>query len=335
MRVSIIIPIFNDSKYIERCVRSVMEQTFSEIECIFVDNCSHDESVRIVERLLNEYNGPVSFRILQREKNGGPSAARNLGTETATGDYVYYLDGDDEITPDCIAALVEEVERHPGVDMVCADSLEPESKESRVYHFDTYSCLLSNPSIRFLLFCQEQAMPVTVWNKLISIDFIRNNKLSFLEGIIHEDVLWTYMAVLRMNTMIMLPQKTYIYHVNNESIVTATSKEISAKSRVRIAEEIVAHLEEPMYDLAIYKYLLRIFTYYRYLSVKDYQNVVCEFSKALWQRGNKRLSVVIRFYFRWNKRLHLGRFEKRLALWIYNFYSQAEKQARLEFAQEK
>ena len=96
--VSVIIPVYQVSDYVERCLLSVMNQTYQNIECIIVDDCSTDDSVAKCDRLISTYKGPIKFQILHHERNRGLSAARNTGTDAATGEYIFYLDSDDEIT---------------------------------------------------------------------------------------------------------------------------------------------------------------------------------------------------------------------------------------------
>ena len=105
MVVSIVIPVFKVSEYIDRCVRSVMEQTYGDIECILVDDASPDDSIARCERLISDYQGPIRFVILHHRQNRGVSAARNTGTAAATGDCVFYLDGDDALVPNSIEWL--------------------------------------------------------------------------------------------------------------------------------------------------------------------------------------------------------------------------------------
>lgn len=93
--VSVIIPVYQVSNYVERCLKSVMSQTYTDIECIIVDDATKDDSIVKCERLIVEYGGPIKFRILHHEYNRGLSAARNTGTKVAEGEYLYYLDGDD------------------------------------------------------------------------------------------------------------------------------------------------------------------------------------------------------------------------------------------------
>ena len=123
MNVSIIIPVFNVAPYIADCLRSVMRQTYTgNMECLIVDDCGTDNGIAIAERMIADYKGPIRFQILHHERNRGLSAARNTGTEAAIGEYLYYLDSDDEKTEDCIERLMGKVTDHPGVEMVQGNS---------------------------------------------------------------------------------------------------------------------------------------------------------------------------------------------------------------------
>ena len=107
MDVSIIIPVYNVAPYIGDCLRSVMRQSYKgDVECILVDDCGLDESIVIAEQMIAEYDGPIQFKILHHDHNRGLSAARNTGTLQAKGDWIYYLDSDDEITEDCIEKMM-------------------------------------------------------------------------------------------------------------------------------------------------------------------------------------------------------------------------------------
>ena len=90
--VSVIIPVYQVSDYIERCLNSVMSQTYKNIECVLVDDVTKDDSVEKCERLIESYHGSMQFKILHHEVNRGLSAARNTGTDAATGEYIYFLD---------------------------------------------------------------------------------------------------------------------------------------------------------------------------------------------------------------------------------------------------
>ena len=108
--VSIIIPVYKVEDYIERCLRSVINQTYSRLECILVDDCSPDNSVSIAKKVLAEFTFNAKF--IFHHQNEGLSVTRNTGIQHATGKYLYFLDSDDEITPDAIKRLVEISEKY-------------------------------------------------------------------------------------------------------------------------------------------------------------------------------------------------------------------------------
>ena len=98
--ISVIIPIYNVLPYVEKCVRSVMNQSYRDLEILLIDDGSEDGSGKICDNLAAE---DARIRVLHT-KNHGLSAARNLGCRESKGEYVYYLDGDDMLEEDCLCA---------------------------------------------------------------------------------------------------------------------------------------------------------------------------------------------------------------------------------------
>ena len=96
MKISVIIPVYNVEKYIYRCIESIINQTMTEdIECIIVNDATPDKSINIIKEILSHYNGNISFKIINHEKNEGLAAARETGMKYAQGDYIIHLDSDD------------------------------------------------------------------------------------------------------------------------------------------------------------------------------------------------------------------------------------------------
>ena len=328
--VSIIVPIYNVEPYIERCLMSVMRQTFTDIECILVDDCGKDDSVAITEKTIQQYQGQITFKIIHHEHNRGLSAARNSGIDAASGEYIYFLDSDDELLPNSIELLTNEFIKHPEVEIVCGNCLEP-YENRRVYHIDKYKYLNDNTRIRYYLFCGEQAMPIIACNKLIRRDFLIRNNLYFREGLIHEDVLWIYKVVLKLNHYILLPDETYIYHLNEDSIVSKTGKITKSRSMAKILNEIGSSLEEPLLLLSSYKYLLRLFLYYKDLPAKEYQSVANTFCKSFWDAKEYKTAIIIWFYFKFYRSLHLNCLESKIMHWIGNCYSRHSHLASIKY----
>ena len=105
-KVSILVPVYGVEKYIERCARSLFEQTYDNIEYIFVDDCTKDRSIVILQKVLEGYpNRKNQVKILHHEKNRGLSAARNTALDASTGDYLMHVDSDDYLRKDAVLLL--------------------------------------------------------------------------------------------------------------------------------------------------------------------------------------------------------------------------------------
>lgn len=105
-KISVIIPIYNVEKHIERCARSLFEQTMEDMEFIFVDDCSPDKSVAILKTVLKEYpHRQGAVKIIAHEKNKGLTTTRNTGIALASGDYIAHCDSDDWVAPEMYRQL--------------------------------------------------------------------------------------------------------------------------------------------------------------------------------------------------------------------------------------
>ena len=222
MLVSIIIPVYKVEQYIGRCVESVLNQTYRQLEVILVDDCSPDQSIQIAKDLIedSEKSGDLVFKYLTHEHNRGLSAARNTGLDAASGDYVYFLDSDDEITPDCIETLVDATSED-SVDVVCGALELFGAVESFSIELSFYDALYMGNAHVINAFVKDR-IPIAAWNKLIRRDVLISEKLYFKEGLIYEDNLWTFELVHCVNFVRTLTKKTYHYWIRPSSIMTST-----------------------------------------------------------------------------------------------------------------
>lgn len=224
--ISIIIPVYNVEEYIADCVRSVMQQTFQgRAECILVDDCGSDKSIETAEEIISEYKGPLDFRIIHRDINGGLSAARNTGIKAARGEYVYFLDSDDIISPYCLDLLWQRVVEHPDVQIVTGDlSTFPEqglfsSISIMNKKFPDYS-----NSLEWVRSVYLSTFPLIACNKLIKTSFIRDNSLYFRKGIIHEDNHWMALSYPFVSSLAFVNVETYFYRIRPNSITNNPQK---------------------------------------------------------------------------------------------------------------
>lgn len=245
--VSIIIPIYQVSDYVERCLKSVIGQTFKDIECILVDDVTKDDSLVKCERIIRDYNekeGKISFKILHHERNRGLSAARNTGTKAATGEYIYYMDSDDEITPDCIEKLMRTAREHPEAEMVIGNYrefwMDKELRTALDNSLPSHIC--SNESV-FSYYIQR-SLPDSAWNKLVRRDFIENHGLEFKEGIIYEDFHWMFYVVKYLTEVCQVKDVTYYYYRRPGSILSASDNETIGISFCVIYDDVLCHLTQ-------------------------------------------------------------------------------------------
>ena len=227
MVVSIVIPVFGVSEYIVRCVGSVMEQTYGDIECILVDDASPDDSIARCERLISNYRGHVRFVILHHGQNRGVSAARNTGTAAATGDCVFFLDGDDALAPDSIERLARPMVNDATIEMAVGNM----NRVADGYPFvHTRQKQLQEEELKTLsavrdCFFDRRDFPISACNKLVRKDFLERHLLSFKEGILYEDNLWSFLVAKHLSHLYIVAEVTYFYYKRPFSITTGTSKE--------------------------------------------------------------------------------------------------------------
>lgn len=224
MDISIIVPVYNVEDYIERCVLSIINQVYSDIkmECILVDDNSPDLSIEKARRLIDQYSGDITFRIVRHEHNLGLSSARNTGMKNATGKYLYFLDSDDDIDKLCIQKLWNVVLKYPGIQMVMGNYHDQRIGKDGINQFRIPKGIIKNYQLLEMYFIGY--IPVVAWNSLILRDVIVENNLSFKEGLLHEDLLWSLQLFLHIYFFYFVPEVTLYYEINPRSIMTDQTK---------------------------------------------------------------------------------------------------------------
>lgn len=254
MKVSIIIPVYQVAPYIEDCLKSVMWQSYTgRMECLLIDDCGTDDSIAIAERMIGAYEGPIRFEIFHHEQNRGLSAARNTGLEHATGEYVYFLDSDDEITDNCIELLMNKAEENSAIELVQGGTKGKKSgKVSR-------AMVSSNDEVRKCFF-QSESLAVTAWNKLIRRSFLIEHDLRFREGFIFEDTPWMFGMLKYLTNVSFVTDITYYYKKRADSIVSSASAMERARSFRYNYNYILSHLTSG-HEQEEYRYYAPKFAY--------------------------------------------------------------------------
>ncbi|MGN0090782.1 MAG: glycosyltransferase family 2 protein [Alloprevotella sp.] len=229
MKISIIVPIYNVEEYLEECLQSVADQTLVEgLECILVDDCGQDNSMEVVHRFVDAYRGAVSFHIRKHDKNRGLSAARNTGIKAATGEYIYLLDSDDYLVPECIETLYS-IAKENNADVVQGAYIT-DSQHLNYAISKTHPTFTDDRRYIKRTLLNYDRNPVMAQNRLVRRQFIIDNALWFKEGIIHEDNYWTFFLAKHVRRMAFCPEKLYFYRETPGSITKSKNieKEIKA-----------------------------------------------------------------------------------------------------------
>ncbi len=229
--ISIIIPVYKVERYITRCFKSILEQDLKQlrVECIFVDDCSPDNSMALVKQLIIGYEGPISIISIRHDKNKGLSAARNSGISIAQGEYLLFVDSDDHLSPGAIRKLYEGAVGFPKADLIKGNYYSVKSKASYPI------CVNEKVSLNSDQFCYallNYQINCTAWNLLIRSEFLKRNNLYFVDGLLFEDINWSYRVSRLIREVVLIPDVTYIYEDDNPlSIMNTTSEKVASSVR--------------------------------------------------------------------------------------------------------
>ena len=188
--VSIIVPIYNVEKYIEKCVKSILEQDYKNIEVILVDDGSPDGS----PKLIDKFKKMDSRVIVLHKPNGGLSDARNYGLEHAQGDYVVFVDSDDFwVNKDCLQRLMNVVDAHPECDFIGFNCSYYYSDTKTYNKWVAYDESLSKPTdednvLRSLV--ASGTFPMSACLKVLKRKALLEINLNFIKGLLSEDIPW-------------------------------------------------------------------------------------------------------------------------------------------------
>lgn len=231
--ISIIIPLYNVEKYIGECLDSILVQTFQDFEVIVVDDCSTDKSVAIVESYMPEFNGRL--KLVHMEKNsGGAGMPRNKGMEIACGEYIFFMDSDDTITPTALNDIYA-IAKNFDADIVHFDSFyyipeavwdNPEFRKNlkphsyrQCYHVSKPTLITSDFAERANLFQQGKF----IWSiccNFIRRDFIINSTIKFC-NIFAEDMIFSMCMLCAANRYVVAPNVFYNYRIREGSTMNS------------------------------------------------------------------------------------------------------------------
>ncbi len=222
MKVSIIIPVYKVEDYIERSIQSVIEQTYTDLEIILVDDCGGDSSLERAQRMLEGTS--LEWRAIRHEQNRGQAAARNTGAAEASGDFIFFLDSDDCLRSDAIEHLVGLYEIHHADVIEGAAALidsHGNSLPTRWNHYRKRDYLSVTPFESYV----DGEGRYTPWGKLINRAFYVECNIKFEEGIIYEDVPWSILVSLNAQSVYFSGKVVYDYLIREGSTMSKVGKD--------------------------------------------------------------------------------------------------------------
>ena len=211
--VTIAIPVYNVEQYVEKCIHSVLQQTYANIEVFAIDDCGTDRSMQIIADMQASQPGGDKIKIIRQPENGGSGEARNTAIREAGGKYLYFLDSDDYIEPRTIEMMVEQAEQHQ-TDAVIASMRKViwgTDEEMPTLQYDAYRLIKGKDEFGKFV-CQDLRwhVAITACNILFSTDFLRRNSLYF-DASKDEDALYLSEYYSEVESAVILPDVTYNY----------------------------------------------------------------------------------------------------------------------------
>lgn len=206
MTVSIIIPVYNVERYLTKCVKSLRNQTYKDIEIILVNDGSTDKSGYICDTLALQ-DSRIS---VYHKKNSGQSDARNLGLDNANGEWITFVDSDDYVTPDYIEFLLNlAIKNQADISIATYTYITPKRRKDR----GTGEMVVMNAETTIKRMLLDDGFDMGVWAKMFRKEFFNEHR--FPSGKIFEDSLITYQIVAN-SSKIAFGSKSIYFYVNRE-----------------------------------------------------------------------------------------------------------------------
>lgn len=304
--VSVIVPVYNVEKYLDRCIKSVIQQTYKNMEIILVDDGAKDKSGEMCDAWAAKDPRVTVFH----QKNGGVSKARNTGINKATGEYLIFVDSDDVIAPDMVEHLIWLLESENADIAMCGlyhifdeSNISFESKDAEVNSFDRVSAIRE-------LWYQTSFLP-SVWGKVYKRDIF--GELRFTEGILFEDVDLLHKLFWKSGKIVYQDVPLYGYVHRENSITTTRFSErdcdimMIAESLLQFARENESGLIPAAQSYAVTA-AFRIYlnapreneTFNEYLSKA--KQILSQYGKLVMKdraaRNKTKWALILYFYFR-------------------------------------
>ena len=243
-KITVGIPVYNVEKYIDKCLRSVLNQNFSEsYEVLVIDDCGSDCSIEVVENIIKDHPKGNLVRIIHHEKNKGLGPSRNTAMDNAKGQYIFFLDSDDWISHDCLSVLYKKA-IETNADAVVGSVKRVEDCSLRELGRNQYvDTIVKHDGAGAWMVNHKPDMHIEVWNKLYRTDFLRKNKICFVHRIF-EDYYFDFRFRACAQTIVLCSEITLFYNIRQNSILTTLKATKGSDESVVTFCEILHYLRQ-------------------------------------------------------------------------------------------
>jgi len=216
-KISVIVPVYNVEQYLERCAESIINQTYKNVEIILVDDGSTDNSGKLCDELAKK---DERIKVIHKE-NGGVSEARNIGIDSATGEYVIFIDSDDYINEEMLSELYSQIKKENADVSVCGVMNVYENNHTpQARNINEYLILNNEEFLREYL--KGERVPGGIWNKLIKASIAKTIK--FPVGRIYEDAYYHYELIKLAKRYVVTTKPLYNYYHREGSLTEGCYK---------------------------------------------------------------------------------------------------------------
>ncbi|MBR2740742.1 MAG: glycosyltransferase family 2 protein [Oscillospiraceae bacterium] len=240
--ITVIVPVYNTEKYLSRCVESIMEQTYKEIEVILVNDGSTDNSLSVCNKLCEKY----PQLIIVDKVNGGLGSARNAGIKMAKGDFIAFLDSDDWVAADCyeyMMRLAISYQADISDVMVYQVGSETENPPKVKENVETYSGREILEHYMYRGMNEQNGAPYSACRKLYKRTLFVDDTAEFVEGTVNEDICFNFRILRKCRKIVVSNQVKYYYFQGEYSITNGAMKEKDL-ALLKVSNDLVALAEE-------------------------------------------------------------------------------------------
>lgn len=286
-KISIIVPVYNVEDYIEKCIKSILNQVFTEFELILVDDGSTDNSGKICDKYAEKDNRII---VIHKE-NGGISSARNIGLNIAKGEYIAFVDSDDYINKNMYHTLYNLIIKTQSDIAMCnyktiSKDEEVNLNEDQIINSHDIKCI---NNIQYLnnLYGKDKVKYIVMWNKLYKNEIFR--KLRFKDSRIEEDEFIIH-HVLYLSDKIVYIDKNYYYYMQRNNSIVGSKYNLKRLDKIYALEDRIEFFKEKklvdLYNKAVKDYIDVFFwNYYEMKEINGYKkeikNIMKSYNKVL------------------------------------------------------